>query len=63
MQYLRTDGHWTKRPNEAADFQNAVAAVNARDRYRLTNVEVVLQMVDEPDSRYDLIVPLCFAGE
>jgi hypothetical protein len=58
MQYLRKDGTWTRRPDMAADFLSAHDAVATKRRYQLRQVEIVLQMLDAPNPRYDLIVPL-----
>jgi hypothetical protein len=42
----------------AIDFSSAADAVAAKERYQLGQVEIVLQMLDVPHPRYDLIVPL-----
>jgi hypothetical protein len=57
-QYLRKDGTWTRFSETAKDFSNAADAVTAKERYRLGQVEIVLQMLDAPHPRYDVIVPL-----
>jgi len=58
MHYLRKDGTWTRRSDMAADFSSAYDAVTTKSRYQLRHVEIVLQMLDAPNPRYDLIVPL-----
>jgi hypothetical protein len=58
MQYLCDDGTWTRRSDMAADFSSAYDAVATKQQYQLRQVEIVLQMLDAPNPRYDLIVPL-----
>lgn len=58
MQYLRNDRTWTHRSDMAADFSTAYDAVATKTHYQLSQVEIVLQMLDAPNPRYDLIVPL-----
>ncbi len=57
-QYLREDGTWTYAPDIAADFANAREALEAKHRFGLRHVDIVLQMLDRPDPEYELIVPL-----
>lgn len=57
-QYLRTDGTWTRCSDKATNFPSAADAVAVKQRYDLRQVEIVLEMLDAPHPRYDLIVPL-----
>jgi hypothetical protein len=57
-QYLEKDGTWSRYSDRAVHFSNAADAVAAKERYHLSQVEIVLQMLDAPNPRYDLIVPL-----
>jgi hypothetical protein len=57
-QYLLKDGTWTRYSDWATDFSTAADAVAAKRRHHLGQVEIVLEMLDVSNPRYDLIVPL-----
>ena len=57
-QYLGKDGTWTRFSDRATSFSTAADAVAAKTRYQLRQVEIVLEMLDAANPRYDLIVPL-----
>lgn len=56
--YLGNDGTWSRCSEAATSFTSAADAVAVKQRYNLRQVEIVLQMLDAPHPRYDLIVPL-----
>jgi len=46
-------GQWTSDPSQAQDFSNAGKAIDTCLRYRLTDVELVLQLDAEPQEAFD----------
>ena len=52
QQYF-SQGRWTPEPSQAQDFPDAGNAINTCLRYHLTEVELVLQLNDEPQDTFD----------
>jgi hypothetical protein len=52
------DGQWSSDSHLAQAFPETSQAVGAYLRYRLRNVELVLQFGSEPSEIYDLCMPL-----
>jgi len=48
-----SQGHWTREASQAQDFADAGNAIAACLRYRLTEVELVLQLSTEPQEAFD----------
>jgi hypothetical protein len=46
-------GHWTSEASQAEDFTNSGNAIETCLRYHLTDVELVLQLNNEPQAVYD----------
>jgi hypothetical protein len=46
-------GQWTPDPGKAQDFPDAGKAIDTCLRYRLTDVELVLQLDAEPQEAFD----------
>jgi hypothetical protein len=55
--YLKADGEWSEKFDEAECFDNATAVINARMRFRLTKVEMLLVVGARP-SKLDVVVPM-----
>jgi hypothetical protein len=48
-----SDGGWTREASQAQHFTDAGNAIETCLRYRLTDVELVLQLEAEPHEAYD----------
>ena len=57
-QFLAEHGTWTTAHSDALDFPDLASAMACRDALGLTHVELVLLMGEEPDSAYDVVLPL-----
>ena len=56
--YLSKDGTWTDDPAAAAQFADIASILTLRNKLELTEIEMVLQMGDQPCSEYDIALPL-----
>jgi hypothetical protein len=56
-QYLLADGNWSSRLEEACCFVNTPTVLDTVQRYKLTNVEMVL-MINEHPTAWDIVFPL-----
>jgi hypothetical protein len=48
-----SQGHWTREASQAQHFRDAGNAIETCLRYRLTDVELVLQLSNEPQEGFD----------
>ncbi len=56
--YLGHGGQWTKEACQAQHFDSIHQVFELQRRLRLTKIELVLQMGEEPSKEYDIALPL-----
>ena len=57
-EFLRENGEWTRDRTLACDFSGSTEAIYAVLKYKLSDVEVVLQFGESPSDRYDATFPV-----
>ena len=56
--YFKSGGAWTTYFEEAQKFNDAQTAINASLEFRLTHVDLVLVVRDQPSRQWDVVLPL-----
>lgn len=56
--YLDRNGGWTRDGNELEHFESIQAILAVQRRFQLRDIEVVLQMGEEPSAEYDVALPI-----
>ncbi len=57
--YFGRDGTWTHDSASACQFDDIRSILELQRERNLTEIEMVLQMGDEPSAEYDITLPLC----
>ena len=56
--YLDRNGGWTRDMSRQEHFESIQDILVVQRRFQLRDIEVVLQMGDEPSTEYDIALPL-----
>jgi hypothetical protein len=57
LAYLKA-GSWVSDFNAADGFANTTSALDACQKHKLNNVELVLILGEKPSNQYDVVLPL-----
>ena len=56
--YLAQNGGWTRDTKQLEHFESIQAILAIKRRFQLRDIEVVLQMGEEPSAEYDIALPI-----
>jgi len=56
--YLLRNGEWTRDKNRLEHFESIQAILALQRQFQLRDIEVVLQMGEEPSPEYDIALPI-----
>src|SRR5689334_3877508 len=57
QKFFQADGNWSNCLEQAYNFANTPLALETVRRYRLTDVELILMIEDQPNA-WDIVLPL-----